>query len=70
MRNLSLYSIILLSFSSWTLKAQIPSQVPKPSTNTPVDINNTADLILYIILPGILILSVIIFKLYKKWYKK
>lgn len=46
--------------------AQIPSQVPKPSTNTPVDWSNTPDLIIYLILPIIIILFMLAYKFYKK----
>lgn len=43
-----------------TMFAQIPSELPNPDDNKPIDITNPADLILYIILPLVVILLVII----------
>jgi hypothetical protein len=43
---------------------QIPKEVPHPDTNSPLDINNPADIIIYIVLPLVVII------LYFLWRKK
>jgi len=44
--------------------AQIPTEVPHPDTNTPLDISNPFEIIVYIVIPVILI--VLYFFLRKK----
>ncbi len=46
------------------LAMQIPTDVPHPDDNSAIDISNTFDLVVYIILPIVLIL------LYFFWYRK
>lgn len=46
--------------------AQIPFEVPKPSNNTPIDLSNPADLVIYVVLPIIVVILAIISWRYKK----
>lgn len=48
------------------VRAQIPYEVPKPANNTPIDLSNPADLIIYVILPIVVIILAIIAWRYKK----
>ena len=60
-----------LGFLSWfclsitTIKAQIPTQVPGPDDNSPIDLSNTADILIYIVLP-VIILLLLLFRLKNK----
>jgi hypothetical protein len=47
-----------------TICLQIPSGVPHPDTNKPVDLSDPADVIIYIILP--LLAALLIYL----WYKR
>lgn len=53
--------IFLFSFLWSTGMAQIPEGVPHPDQNTPIDFSSWSDIIIYIILPGVLIIGYIIF---------
>lgn len=46
--------------------AQIPYSVPKPANNTPIDLSNPADLIIYVILPIVALIFAIIAWQYRK----
>jgi hypothetical protein len=46
------------------MKLQIPTEVPKPSNNTPIDLSNIFDVLLFIVAP--LLLIVFYFILRKK----
>lgn len=50
------------------LNAQIPKEVPHPDNNSPIDFNNFADIIIYVILP--LVFIVLYFIARKKRRKK
>lgn len=53
--------LIYLFCLSWsTGLAQIPEGVPHPDQNTPIDFSSWSDLVIYIILPGVLIIGYII----------
>lgn len=52
--------LVLFSLKSF---GQIPTEVPHPDNNTPVDFSNPADIIIYIVLPVIVII------LYFVWRK-
>ncbi|MGO3181952.1 MAG: hypothetical protein ACTIJ9_03885 [Aequorivita sp.] len=56
--------LIFFSLVVASLYAQKPTEVPKPS-DTPIDLSNPADVIIYIILPVCAILLFIIY-----WRKK
>lgn len=58
--------ILYILFALFSLKSlgQIPTEVPHPDNNTPVDFSNPADIIIYVILPVIVII------LYFVWRKK
>lgn len=45
---------------------QISQDVPHPSNNSPIDLNNTADVLLYIVLPLVVIILYIIWRRYRK----
>ncbi len=36
--------------------AQIPSELPNPDDNSPIDLTKTADILIYIVLPVIILL--------------
>ncbi|MCW9038632.1 adenylosuccinate synthetase [Altibacter sp.] len=42
---------LLLLLCSSRMIAQIPKEVPHPDTNSPVDLTNPADVIIYIVIP-------------------
>lgn len=46
-------------FSIPTLYAQIPTGVPGPEDNSPIDLTDVADILIYIVLPVIIILLVV-----------
>lgn len=64
MRNI-LVPIIAL-FYGFNLWAQKPTEYPKPSEK-PVDLSNTADIVIYIVLP---IIAVLLYLLYRRNKKK
>lgn len=43
--------------TSW---AQIPTDLPNPDDNTPIDLTKTADILIYIVLPVLIIVLLII----------
>ena len=47
---------IILTLFSLKSFGQIPTEVPHPDNNTPVDFSNPADIIIYIVLPVIVII--------------
>ncbi|WP_263649832.1 hypothetical protein [Rasiella rasia] len=55
-------SMFLVAFT--TTNAQIPSEVPGPDDNPPIDLSNTADILIYIVLP-IIILLLLLFRIKK-----
>ncbi len=46
---------IVVVFVTNTL-AQIPTNLPNPDDNTPIDLTKTADILIYIVLPVIILL--------------
>ncbi|MDT0554855.1 hypothetical protein [Patiriisocius hiemis] len=46
--------------------AQIPSEVPHPDTNRPIDMDNTTDIIIYIVLPILILLLYFFVKRFKR----
>ncbi|MEM7187760.1 MAG: adenylosuccinate synthetase [Bacteroidota bacterium] len=46
---------------------QLPTEVPNPDNNTPLDMNNPFEIIVYIVIP--IVLLVLYFFLRKKRYK-
>jgi len=60
MRHYFYTSISLLLFFGTSLYAQIPSEVPKPSNNSPIDLTKTADIILYIVMPLLILLLLVL----------
>lgn len=64
MKNITVLILALLySFSIW---AQKPTEVPKPSEE-PIDLSNPADIIIYIVLP---ICAILFFIIWKRKQKK
>jgi hypothetical protein len=55
--NLNVLSALFIGF-------QIPKEVPHPDNNSPIDLSNTADIIIYIAIP------VAILILYFVWRRK
>lgn len=55
---------IHILFALFSLKSmgQIPTEVPHPDNNTPIDFSNPADIIIYIILPVIVIILYFIWR--------
>ena len=45
---------------------QIPTEVPHPDTNSPIDLSNPADIIIYIVLPIVVIVLFMIGRHRKK----
>lgn len=53
--------MIFLACFPWSAGlAQIPEGVPHPDQNTPIDLSSWSDLVIYIILPGFLIIGYVI----------
>lgn len=61
--------IIFLFTGIATAIAQIPYDVPNPANNTPIDLTNPADLVIYVILPVIIVILAIISWRYKKKHR-
>jgi hypothetical protein len=40
--------------------AQIPTEAPHPDNNPPIDLSETADIIIYIVLPVIILLLLVV----------
>lgn len=53
---MKLFLSIVLLFSYSLLSAQQPTHVPGPQTNSPIDLNNWFDIIVFIILPLVMII--------------
>ena len=64
MKTQKYFSLIIFSLVVSSLYAQKPTEVPKPS-DTPIDLSNPADVIIYIVLP---ICAILLFLIY--WRKK
>lgn len=62
---INIVALLLLSGLSKAM-AQIPHEVPKPSKNSPIDLSTTADLLIYVVLPVVVIILAIIAWRYKK----
>lgn len=62
-------TILLLLFYS-ILYAQQPTHVPGPQTNSPIDLNNWFDIIVFIILPLVMIFFYFMWRRQVKMDKK
>ena len=51
--------IVLLGLNTY---AQIPTEVPKPQDNTPVDFSDPVNIIFFIVLPLLVVVFVIIWR--------
>ncbi|MEZ4857657.1 MAG: adenylosuccinate synthetase [Flavobacteriaceae bacterium] len=51
------------------MKLQIPTDVPNPSQNTPIDITSVFDIVLFIVAPILLIVFYILLRRKKKTAK-
>ncbi|PKA84131.1 hypothetical protein ATE92_2301 [Ulvibacter sp. MAR_2010_11] len=60
--------ILLLSLFCFVFEAsaQIPKEVPHPDNNSPIDLSNPADIIIYIVLPLIFVALYFIGRKYRK----
>jgi hypothetical protein len=58
--SLFIYPIVLI------IKMQIPKEVPHPDRNSPLDLNNPADIIIYIVIPLLIVLLYIFGRRRKK----
>jgi heme/copper-type cytochrome/quinol oxidase subunit 2 len=45
------FKYIALFFSTGFIYGQLPTQAPNPQDNSPIDLNNLFDVIVYIVLP-------------------
>lgn len=59
--------LIVLLFASTAAFSQIPTEVPKPQDNTPLDLTNPANIIIFIVLP---LCAVLFFFIYRDKKKK
>lgn len=66
MKNLRAYLIFSLFLPSF-LFAQIPTDVPHPDNNPPVDFSEPANIVIFIILP---ILAIVFFFIWRSKRKK
>ena len=57
---LFIYPIVLI------FNMQIPTEVPHPDRNSPLDLNSSADIIIYIVIPLLIVLLFIIGRRRKK----
>tara|TARA_R110000850_G_scaffold80862_1_gene173490 strand:- start:33330 stop:33560 length:231 start_codon:yes stop_codon:yes gene_type:complete len=64
MKLLSYISLLLISTASF---AQQPTHVPSPQNNSPIDLNNWFDIIVFIIIPVVL---VVIYFLWRSQVRK
>ena len=61
MRNLQyLFSTCMFLITTSTMFAQIPTEVPHPDNNSPIDLTKTADILIYIVLPIIIIILLVL----------
>ena len=51
MSNYKFTCVFLMLLLSLNVTAQIPEGVPKPHNNSPLDLSNPADIIIYILIP-------------------
>lgn len=49
-------SLVLVLFFITTTMAQIPTDVPHPDNNSPIDLTKTADILIYIVMPVLILL--------------
>lgn len=61
MNSKNLLLLIICCFTAVCL-GQIPTEVPHPTNNTPIDLSEPADLIIYVILPIIAVILVFIWR--------
>ncbi len=59
-----LFIAAILFFCSNTL-AQLPTHSPNPDNNSPIDLSETADILIYIVMP-VLILLLLVLRLRKR----
>lgn len=69
MKNQKHFLTIFFSIAVTALYAQKPTEVPKPS-DTPIDLTNPADIIIYIVLPLCVIVLFLIYWGKRKKEKK
>jgi hypothetical protein len=68
-RSIWFFAVVLFSHFLISVRAQV-SDVPKPHKNEPIALDSLPEVILYIILPGILILLYIIYRIWLNRKKK
>lgn len=66
MKNKNIYVFALFSFLYATVFAQIPKEVPHPSNNSPIDLSQPADIILYVVLPVVVVILYFVWRNKKK----
>lgn len=64
MSSFLIFATLMYHFLFLKTGLQIPKEVPHPDNNSPLDLNNPADIIIYIVLPIIVVI------LYFLWRKK
>jgi len=64
MKILKYFSVSLFCLFALNLYSQIPTDVPNPQNNTPVDFSKPANIIILIVLPVVIVIFTII------WYNK
>lgn len=53
---------VIASLTTILASAQIPTEVPKPQDNKPVDFSNPTDIIIFIVLPLVVIVLFIVWR--------
>ncbi len=62
---------LLLSIGNLIISSiQIPREVPHPKNNTPIDLSNIEDVIIYIILPLVVVVLLFVRRRYQKTESK
>lgn len=69
MKTQKYFSLIIFSLVVSSLYAQKPTEYPKPS-ETPIDLSNPADIIIYIVLPLCAILLYFLYRRSRNKHKK
>lgn len=62
MKILKYFLISLFALTQFEMYSQIPTDVPKPQDNSPVDFSDPVNIILFIVLPLLAVVFVLIWR--------
>lgn len=50
------------AITDYSRELQIPTEVPKPDNNTPIDFSNPADIVIYVVIPVLLVILYLVLR--------